>query len=530
MHSILRGALAGLASVVLLTGSAMAQGEQDKHGGTLVIGMRDTPRHLNPAVQSGIATGQPGTQLFASLLRYDENWTPHPYLAKSWEVSEDGLTVTIHIVEDAVFHDGKPITSEDVAFSIETVKKYHPFKAMYAPVESVQMPDKHTVVIHLKHPHPAMLLAMSSQLLPIIPKHIYCCGPEILTNPQNSENVVGSGPFKLVEFVRGQHIILERFDDYFIEDLPYLDKIVMRIIKDPAALTIALLNGEVQLASFLQNPRNIKRMQNSENLVVTPEGYGAVGPITWLAFNLENKYLSDLRVRQAIAYAIDKDFIANALMLGTAEKARTGIHPDSPFYEPDVETYELDDIDKAIVKANEILDAAGYERGPDGMRFTFSIDYVADSTKPLAEYLKPQLKKIGINVEVRSHPDFATWAKRMATHDFDMSWDIVFNWGDPVIGVHRTYLCSNIKEQVWTNTQSYCNERVDELLQKAAVETDLEKRKALYSEFQKIVARELPLYPVYAVPYHTVSNAKVGNPPRGIWATLQPLDHVYLKK
>ncbi len=99
-----------------------------------------------------------------------------------------------------------------------------------------------------------------------------------------------------------------------------------------------------------------------------------------------------------------------------------------------------------------------------------------------------------------------------------------------MIGVHRTYLCDNIKEQVWSNTQSYCNERVDELLDMAGKETDPEKRKQLYSEFQKIVAQDLPLYPVYAVPYHTVSSKKVGNPPGGIWATVQPLDRVYLRQ
>jgi peptide/nickel transport system substrate-binding protein len=229
-------------------------------------------------------------------------------------------------------------------------------------------------------------------------------------------------------------------------------------------------------------------------------------------------------VRQAIAYAVDKDFILNAIQLGTAQEARTGIHPGSPFYEPDVEPYELD-----IDKANQLLDEAGYEKGSDGMRFQLGIDYGSEATKPLAEYLKPQLKKIGIDVEVRPSPDFPTWAQRMATHEFDMSWDTVFNWGDPVIGVHRTYVCDNIKEQVWSNTQSYCNEKVDELLAQAGVETDPEKRTQLYSEFQKIVAEELPLYPVYAVPYHTISNAKVGNPPAGIWATVQPLDRVYLK-
>ena len=526
MSTAMKGALAGLMASAVLAGLAgLAIADEPVRGGTLVQAIAGTPRHLNPAVQSGIATGEPGTQLFASPLRYDEDWTPQPYLAESWEVSEDGLTVTLNLVKDAVFHDGEPITSEDVAFSIDTVKEGHPFKAMFAPVESVETPDEHTAVIKLSQPHPALLLAMSSQLLPIIPKHVYGDGQDVMTHPRNSQDVVGSGPFKLVEFVPDQHIILERNENYFIEDRPYLDRIVMRIIKDASARSIALETGEAQLAGFESIARDVKRMQANENLDVTPEGYAAIGPIVWLAFNTENETLSDPKVRQAIAYAVDKDFILNALLLGTAQEARTGIHPGSPFYEPEVEAYALD-----IDKANQILDEAGYAPGADGMRFKLGIDYNGEATRPLAEYLKPQLKKIGIDIDVRPHPDFPTWAQRMATHDFDMSWDTVFNWGDPVIGVHRTYLCDNIKEQVWSNTQSYCNERVDELMAEAAVETDPEKRKALYSEFQKIVAEDLPLYPAYAVPYHTVSNQKVGNPPRGIWATVQPLDRVYLKE
>lgn len=527
MLSCLRRGIIGLAAAVMVAGmvAGLAAAEEPTRGGTLVMAIGATPRHLNPAVQSGIATGQPGAQIFATLLRYDDGWTPEPYLAKSWEVSEDGLTVTVHLVENAVFHDGVPITSEDVAFSIETVKAYHPFKAMLAPVTSVDTPDEHTVVIHLEHPHPALILVMGSPMLPIIPKHIYGDGQDILTHPRNTQNVVGSGPFKVAEFVRGQHILLERFDDFFIEGRPYLDRVVIRIIKDVASRVIALENGEVQLAGFVSAARDIKQLQEVPDLVVTPKGYAGVGPIAWLAFNLENEFLSDIRVRKAIAYAIDKNFILNALQRGIAQEARTGIHPGSPFFEPEVETYKLD-----LDKANALLDEAGYPRGSDGTRFTLRVDYVTLPFKPLAEYLRPQLKKIGIKVAVQPYPDFATWARRMATHDFDLSWDAVFNWGDPVIGVHRTYLCSNIKEQVWSNTQSYCNPHVDDLLQQAAVETNPDKRKALYSEFQKIVANELPIYPVYAIPYHTIWAKTVQNPPRGIWATLQSLDRVWLKQ
>ena len=514
---------AGMFAVAAL--APLAAADSPKKGGTLIWAIQGTPRHLNPAVQSGIATGQPGTQLFAAPLRYDENWDPQPYLAESWKVSDDGLTVTLNLVKGATFHDGKPITSKDVAFSIDTVKKNHPFKTMFAPVESVDTSDPSVAVLKLSQPHPALLLAMSSQLLPIIPEHVYGDGQDPKKHPQNSENVVGSGPFKLVEFKRDQHIILERNENFFIKDRPYIDKVVMRIIKDGSARTIALENGEVHLSAFEQNPRDLARLKKNAGITATPDGYGAIGPLAWLAFNTKRGPTSDVRVRQAIAYAVDRNFIVKALFLNTSQPALTGIHPDSPFYDPSVPAYNVD-----IDKANKILDDAGYKRGNDGMRFKLTVDFGWASIKAPAEYLKPQLKKIGIDLAVRSSADFPTWAKRISSHDFDMTWDVVFNWGDPVIGVHRTYLSSNIKKGViWSNTQQYENKDVDAILDKAGRESDPAKRKALYAEFQQLVAKELPVYWTYTLPYHTVHSNKLGNAPRGIWATVSPLDRVYLK-
>ena len=356
--------------------------------------------------------------------------------------------MTLNLVKNAKFHDGVPLTSEDVAFSVDVIKENHPFKSMFAPVVSVDTPDAHTAVINLSQPHPALHLAMSGQLMSIIPKHIYGDGDiaDVKAHPRNNVDTVGSGPFKLVEYKSGEHVILERFDDFFIEGRPYLDRIVMRIIADPAARAIAYENGEVHMGAFEQLPRIINRLKKVDSLTVTSEGYGAIGPLDWLAMNTGKEGpLKDVRVRKAIAYAVDKNFIQNALMLGTAADSRTGIHPDSPFYNGDVEDYAVD-----LDKANALLDEAGYP----------------------------------MDVTVRASADFPTWAKRMGEMDFDLSWDTVFNWGDPVIGVHRTYVSSNIGKGVWSNTQGYANARVDELLEMAAVETDVAKRTALYKEFQ----------------------------------------------
>ncbi|MCR9074318.1 MAG: ABC transporter substrate-binding protein [Alphaproteobacteria bacterium] len=518
--------VAGLLATASITASAIpVQAQEAVQGGSLVWTVTSKPRHFNPAVQSGSGTCQPGTQIFASPLRYDEGWTPQPYLAESWSVADDGLSVTLNLVKDAKFHDGEAVTSKDVAFSIDVIQKNHPFQAMFAPVTGVDTPDDHTVVIRLSQPHPAILLAMSPALLPVIPEHIFGDGQDMKSHPRNLDRPIGSGPFRFKEYVEGQYLVLERNPDYFVEGLPYLDEIVVRIIGDGSARAIGLENGELHLSAFEQNVRDIKRMSENDGLVVSPEGYAGFGSIDWLAFNTKKGPLADTRVRQAIAYAIDRDFLTRALYLGLASEALTGVHPGSPFYNPDVARYDLD-----LDKANALLDEAGYPRGSDGIRFPLVIDFGWGAMKPMAEYMKPQLKKVGIEVTVQQSPDFATWSRRVSTWEFDMTMDGVFNWGDPVIGVHRTYLSTNIKNGViWSNTQQYENARVDELLDAAGREMDPERRKALYAEFQQIVAEDVPLYPLYSAPYHTITSAKLENPPRGIWATCSPLDRVSMK-
>ena len=488
-------------------------------GGTLVIASTQVPRHLNGAVQSGIATAVPSTQIFASPLRYDENWEPQPYLAESWTVAEDGLSVTLNLVKNATFHDGKPVTSEDVAFSIMTIKENHPFQTMFAPVSSIDTPDANTVVINLSQPHPALLLAMSPALAPILPKHIYGDGQDVKSHPANSAPI-GSGPFILEEFKAGEAIVLKKNPNFFIEGRPKLDEIIVNIIKDPSALLIAMENGDADIYPFMAGSQEIKRLEKVDTLEITSEGYAAVGPINWLAFNTASEKLSDVRVRQAIAYAVDRDFITKALHRGVSKPQRGPIIESSPFFDGSIPAYDTD-----LDKANTLMAEAGYG---DGMELT--IDYIPgpkEQQQSVAEYLKSQLKKIGIELTVRAAPDFPTWAGRVGGHDFELSMDVVFNWGDPVIGVHRTYLSSNIRKGViWSNTQSYSNARVDEILGAAAVELDIDKRRALYAEFQQIVAADLPIYWINATPYHTAFSKKLKNAPKGIWGTMHPMDMV----
>ena len=151
------------------SGQVLAQEKMVPRGGTLKV-LYMEPTHLNPAIVSGTPTGVPGTQIFAGLLQFDEKFQPRPYLATKWEVSPDGRTYTFHLQKGATFHDGKPITSEDVAFSLDIVSKNHPFGvAMFRAVDKVDTSDPHVAVFKLKHPYPAFLAATHPLLLPIQP-------------------------------------------------------------------------------------------------------------------------------------------------------------------------------------------------------------------------------------------------------------------------------------------------------------------------------------------------------------------------
>jgi len=247
--TILRTFAAGtaLAGILAAAPALAASHAMGKPGGTLVMGTTQVPRHFNPAVQSGIATMGPGAQLFATLVRADADWNYLPYLAESWKIDDDGLTVTFKLRQGAKFHDGQEITSADVAFSVKTQQENHPFKTALGAVTAVETPDPYTAVFKLSQPHPALLLALSTVITPIIPKHVYGDGQDVKAHPRNTENVVGSGPFILKEYTQGEFFSMDKNPNYFLEGKPDLDRLVTKIIRDSSALVLATENGEVDL-------------------------------------------------------------------------------------------------------------------------------------------------------------------------------------------------------------------------------------------------------------------------------------------
>ena len=479
-------------------------------------------------MQSGFSTGTPGSQLFAGLVLIDEDFEPQPYLAKRWEVSDDGLAYRFHLVEDATFHDGEAITAEDIAYSLNVVKNNHPFgPAMFGNVASVDTPDAHTAVIRLSKPTPGLMLSLQPLLMPVLPKHVYDDGQNIATHPRNMQDLVGSGPFKLVENDPSRHIVVERNDDFFIDGKPYLDKIVFRLVKDPLTRSLLLKKGELDLAGLSGlRPREVERLEENEDIEVTTKGYGAIGFIHYLEMNLREPPFDDVRVRRAISYAIDVEFIADVLFQGRAEVGTGPLHTGNPFYSDDVRTYPAD-----LEKARTLLDEAGYPANEDGVRFSMTVDvptWAKQTHDPIAEYLRPQLAKVGIEVSLREAPDFGTWSSRISNFDYEATLNGSFNYPDPTIGVHRHFLCSNIRNVIWSNTQGYCDEQVDEILKAAAVEMDEEKRRQLYTRLQQKVTEDAVFVYMPQEYTTTVYRDRVENPPLSAFGPMAPWHDIYL--
>ncbi len=527
-----RELLAGVAAGALVTLAppriSFAQ-ETPRRGGTLVVG-HDSLRHLNSAIQTGNSTGVPAAQLFAGLVEIDGDFNAQPYLAESWTIAEDGLSATFHLVEGATFHDGVPITSEDVAFSIATVKANSPLgPTMYGSLSTVETPDPQTVVIRLSHPVPFLLQALAPALTPIIPKHIFGGDEDIKVNPANSAPV-GSGPFKFVEWEKGQHIILERNENFFRKDLPHLDRIIFLTFDDPTKRRLAITNGTTHYTAFSGIKfADIAKLKEDPGLVVTTEGYAALGPTNFIEFNVRRPPLDDVRVRRAVAHAVDREFITQELHHGVSTPLEGPFHHANKYFAPDsLMRYDYD-----LDKANALLDEAGLAPDADGIRARFTLDvptFHPDSMRTVAEYLRPQLRKIGLEIEVRISPDYATWGNRVGQWDFDISMNGTWNNPDPVIGVNRSFLCDAPRKGVlFANMGGYCNPAVDEVLNKAATELDEVERHRLYAELQALVTADVPLVWTNEEPYMTIYRRDaVQNPPLGIWGAMGPMDKVWL--
>jgi len=508
-----RRTLAALSAAVLLqlmgTAGSIAQ-EQPRRGGTLTTTVFPEPPMLAGLITSAGPTYVVGPKVLEGLVTYDFDYNLKPSLATAWKVSDDGLTVTFDIRRGVKWHDGKDFTAEDVAYSINTLKQFHPRgRQTFANVTEIEVPETHKAVLKLSKPAPYLMNALAAAESPIVPKHIYD-KTNVQANPANNAPI-GTGPFKFVSWKKGESIIYERNPDYWDTGKPYLDRVIFRIIPDAAARSVAFETGELLLGGMDPVPlADVERLRAKPNLAVETRGYEYLAVASRLEFNLDNQYLKNLKVRQAIAHAIDKKFIVQNIWFGFGTPGTGPIHKDlKRYYTSDVPMYDYDP-----KKADKLLDEAGFPKGAGGIRFRLKHDFLpyGDNFRRTAEYIKQALATVGIGVDIRSQ-DFPSYIKRVYTdRDYDFVNMFANNTPDPVLGVQRFYWSKNFQPGVpFSNGAHYMNPEVDQILEAAQVETNAEKRAALYRDFQKKIDTDLPSIYLNFNAMTTIYNKRVKN-------------------
>ncbi len=510
-----RAFLAGstaLAAVAVWPQRSNAAGEAQK-GGRLVVAADSEPRNLNPAIVASNGVFFVASKVIEPLAEASfegENGLA-PRLATGWEGSADGLTVKFRLREGVKWHDGKPFTSADVAFSAMEIWKplQNLGRVVFKALEKVETPDDLTAVFHFSEPTPFQLIRNAlPALTAVLPKHVFA-GSDVMANPAN-EKLVGTGPFKYAEHKTGEYYRLTRNDDYWGKGEPYLDEIVYRVLPDRAAAAGALEAEEIDLAAFSAVPlADLDRISKVPGLTVISKGYEALTYQLVVEINHRRKELANLKVRQAIAHAIDRDFVVKTIFLGYA-KTSTGPVPryDSQFYTDDVPPNPFD-----VAKANALLDEAGYERGKDGTRFTLKLlpaPYF-NETKQFGDYLRQALAAVGIDARVVNNDSAAHQKAVYTDHDFDLAIAPTVYRGDPAIST-TILVEGGIPAGVpFSNQGGYANAELDALIAKSAREIDEKKRTALYHQFQQMVDADLPLINVAEWGFITVASDRVKN-------------------
>lgn len=497
------GGLATAMPPAFLCPEALAQGRK-------VLNTMITPEP--PIVVPGINNQGPtlivGGKLFEGLLSYTPQLEPRPGLAKSWEVGSDSLTYTFALQAGVTWHDGKPFTTDDVIFNIT---KLHPeinprLRSTLANIESVTAKDASTVVIKLKTPFEPFLINFDAMTLPMLPKHLYD-GTDYRNNPAN-QNPVGTGPFRFGEWQRGNFIRFVKFDKYWQQGKPQLDEIVYRIIPDANLRGVALQSGQVQMAAFNDiEAFDVPRFRGLPNLEVATAGWELFGPLSWIELNNRVKPLDNPKVRRALSMAIDRNFILNRLWFGVGKVATSPISSTTKYYDRSSRLPAFN-----IAEANKLLDEAGLPRKADGTRFELrfmSLPY-GEIWNRLGEYIRQAFSQVGVKLTAEA-VDAATWARRLGDWDYDVTVNFVYQWGDPTIGVERTYISSNIQKIAFTNTEGYSNPKVDEAFLKARRAAKAEERQAAFAEVQKLLIEDMPVIWLLELAFPTITDKRLKN-------------------
>lgn len=498
---------------VLPCGALRAAGQEvPQSGGTMVMGMTTDPPTVNPAITAGAPDRLIGCMVYEGLVRIAKGFRIVPDLARSWDTSPDGLRYTFHLVT-ANWQDGTPFTSRDVQFSLQNINgRYGPlFAASRRAISAIDTPDPSTVVITLEHPFGPLLLSLScDQNGAIFPAHLFA-GTDILRNPATLAQPVGTGPFRLTEWVHGDHMTFRRNRDYWRKERPYLDEMVVRMLPNAASRVLALQAGEIDYINEYSLPGSFYPTVSGNKELQTGES-GTFADFV-IILNTRLPPLDKPEVRQALMMAMDRDFIAKAVFSGLGS---VGVGPiDSRIawaYDPAVDYRKMYPYDPD--KARKLLDAAGVGHEPDGTRF--SINLVFDSTRqeygPLSVVLQKFWGAIGVKVNLHGSEREVVLKQVYDDYDFGATLQNYGTSGDPALGIARLYVTSSIKQGAkFNNASRYSNPEVDRLFAEGQNSTTQEQRAVFYRRVQAILARDLPTLTINQMGEYNAATRRLHN-------------------
>ena len=492
------------------------------YGDIMVEGSIGDASNLIPILSSDNTSHQIASMVFNGLVKYDKDLNIVGDLAESWEVSKDGLIITFHLRKGVKWHDGHPFTAHDVLFTYQVTinpRTPTPYAGDFLKVKKAEVLDDHTFRVTYDQPFAPALMSWGSAILP---KHLLE-GKDISTSPL-ARRPVGTGPYMFREWIPGQKIVLISNPDYF-EGRPYIDGYVMRIIPDMATMFLELrANGIDRMGltplQYMRQTENNLFRNNFNKYRYLSFSY------TYLGYNLENPLFADKRVRQAIAYGINRDEMIQGVLLGLGKTATGPYKPGTWVYNPNVRTYPYDP-----EKAKSLLAQAGWKDTDgdgildrNGQPFIFEIitNQGNEVRGKCAEIIQRRLAELGIKVKIRVLEWAAFVNDFINKRRFDAT---ILGWTIPLDpDIYDVWHSSKVGPQE-LNFISYKNEEVDELIEKGRGTFDQKKRKKYYDRIQEILAEEQPYTFLYVPDALPIIHARI----RGVEPAPLGIGHNFIK-
>lgn len=484
-----------------------AANDQPAYGDAVIEGTIGEPSNLIPMLASDSASHSVSGHIFNGLVKYDTDLSVIGDLAESWDISKDGLVITFHLRKGVKWTDGKEFTAEDVKFGFDTIvheKTPTAYKEDFLQVKKAEVLDRYTFRVTYEKPFAPALTSWTS--LVILPKHLLE-GKDI-TKSDLVRNPVGLGPYKLAKWVSGQELILESNKDYF-EGRPYIDRYIYKVIPDSATMFLVLKTGEVDMMGLTPIQHTKQTDTPFFRSSFRKYRYPAFN-YTHLAFNQKHPWFSDKRVRQAMAYAIDKDEIVDVVLFGLGSPATGPYVPNTWPYNPNVRKYDYNP-----EKAKELLKEAGWQdRDGDGILdkngkpFSFTILTNAGNNlrKNTATIIQSRLEKIGVKAEIRT-VEWSTFVNQFI--DKKRFEAVLLGWSIGLDADQYDIWHSSKTKEKELNFISFSNPEVDELLEKGRRSFDINARKKAYFRIQEILAEELPYIFLYVPDATPIVQARI---------------------